>query len=282
MAVNGSFADDLTGASRDAFVALRDLFTSYGIGSLAPKIAEFIRNGYSADTIALLLQDTTEYKERFAANEARRKAGLPVLSPAEYLATERSYRQIMSAAGLPSGFYDSTDDFRKFLENDMSPQELQERVTAARDFVNKATPEAKALYSQWYSEGDMVAYALDPDRAAPLVGRAFTASQIGAEASTRNLGISRDYAERIANLGVTGDQAAQGFGAIQQNLGNDQKLAALSGLSLTAEEEMNELFFNDATVTMKRQRIASEEDARFAGSSAVSGGSLGQSSAGQI
>ena len=279
---DANYANDLTGANRDVFVALQEMFNQYGLSTLAPRIADFIRNGYSADTIGLLLQDTPEYKQRFAANESRRKAGLPVLSPAEYLATERSYRQVMSAAGLPKGFYDSTDDFRKFLENDTSPQELQERVASARDFVNKASPEAKALFGQWYSTGDMIAYALDPQRAAPLVGRAYTASQIGAEATKRDFNIARDYAERIANLGVSGDQAAQGFGVIQSNLGNDTKLAALSGMSLTAEESMNELFFNDATVTQKRQRIADDEEARFGGSSAIGGGSLGTSSSGQI
>ena len=74
--------DSLTGANRDAAKALVELFKQYGLESLAPKIVEFIQNGYSADTTAILLQDTTEYKQRFAANEARRKKGLPVLSPA--------------------------------------------------------------------------------------------------------------------------------------------------------------------------------------------------------
>jgi hypothetical protein len=102
----GQYDKLLTGENRDAFMAVNALFKNYGLESLAGKIYEYVKNGYSADTISILLQDTSEYKQRFQGNEARKAAGLPVLSPAEYLSTEASYRQIMQSAGLPSGFYD--------------------------------------------------------------------------------------------------------------------------------------------------------------------------------
>lgn len=274
--------DNFSGTQKDAFAALTAIFTEYGLGTLAPKIAEFIRSGYSGDTISLLLRETDEFKQRFAANESRRAKGLPVLSPAEYLATERSYRQIMQAGGLPVGFYDNDDDFRKFLENDVSPQEIQQRVTAASDFVNQAPEEAKAFYRQWYTTGDMVAFALDPERAAPLVGKAFTASRIGGQADARGLDIGRDYAERIASAGYDEQQASQGFGMIQQTVGNDMKLAALSGENLTQGDLMDEVFFQDGAVTTKRRKLSEQEQARFGGASAVSGSTLGTSNAGQI
>ena len=86
------------------------LFKNYGLESLAPLIKQYVQDGYSADTVTLKLQDAPEYQRRFAGNESRKKAGLPVLSPAEYLATESAYKQIMRTAGLPEGFYDSYDD----------------------------------------------------------------------------------------------------------------------------------------------------------------------------
>jgi hypothetical protein len=119
---------DKLNAQRDAATILQNVFAQYGLGSLAGQITGFIQQGYSADAISILLQNTPEYKQRFAANDARLKKGLPALSPAEYIATERSYRQVMSAAGLPLGFYDQTSDFQKFLENDMS----SDRTEAAR------------------------------------------------------------------------------------------------------------------------------------------------------
>lgn len=272
----------LSGPQKDALAALNSLFTSYGIGSLAPKITEFLQNGYSADTIGLLLRETPEYKKRFAANDARLKKGLPVLSPAEYLATETAYRQVMRAAGLPPGFYDKPDDFQKFLEADVSPTEIQSRVTEASNFVNSATQEQKALFSQWYTKGDMIAFALDPARAEPLVGKSFQAAKIGGEAATQGLGIDKTMAQDIAARGITGEQASQGFSVIAGTIGNDQKLAALSGDTITQYDAMREVFFNASDVTKKRDKLASQERGRFGGSSAVGGSSLGSSSAGSL
>ena len=272
----------LAGAQKDALAALNSLFNSYGIGTLGPKIAEYLQNGYSADTISLLLRETPEYKKRFAANEARRAKGLPVLSPAEYLATETAYRQIMRAAGLPPGFYDTNSDFQKFLENDVSPTEIQQRVTEASNIVNSASQEQKALFSQWYTKGDMIAFALDPARAEPLVGKAFASAKIGGEAVAQGLNIDQTMAQDIAARGIDSNQASQGFSVIAGTIGNDQKLAAISGTSLTDREMMNELFFNDADTTLKRERLAGQEAARFGGSSAVGGSSLGSSTSGQL
>ena len=275
-------AGDLTGSQRDAFAFLTDLFTSYGLGTLAPAILKYIQEGYSSDTIAILLRETPEYKQRFAANDARIKAGLPALSPSEYLATETAYRQILRAAGLPSGFYDQNTDFQKFLENDVSPQEIQSRVAAASDFINSASAEQKALYSQWYTTGDMIAYALDPKRAAPLIEKSFAAAKVGGAATEQGLSIDQQMAESIVARGINAEQASQGFSMIQGTLANDQKLAAISGDSITAYDEMREVFFNDAAVAQKRSRLASQERGRFSGSSAIGTNSLSSTRSGQI
>src|SRR5665647_2350025 len=163
----------LEGANRDAYVAIVDTLKAYGLEMLAPAVLGFIQQGYSSDTVGILLQNTDAYKTRFAANESRRQKGLPVLSPAEYLATERSYRQIMSASGLPIGFYDSPSDFRGFLEGDMSPVELQDRVQSATDMVSKIDPATRSAFEQWYSTGDMIAYALSPERSTTILDRQF-------------------------------------------------------------------------------------------------------------
>jgi hypothetical protein len=280
MATN--FEKDLTGPQKDAFGALNAIFTQYGLGTLAGTIANFLKQGYSADTISLLLVDTPEYKKRFAANEVRRKKGMPVLTPAQYLATESSYREILRASGVPVGFYDQNSDFQKFMENDVSPQELQQRVSDATTFINSADANQLAYMKQHYTTGDLVAYALDPQRAEPLIGRAMNASMVGGQAANHGFSIDRTFAEQMANAGITNDQASQGFGVIQSTIGNDQKLAAISGTSISAQDEMNEAFFNDGDVTLKRQRLSDEEKARFGGSSAVGTGSLGSQTSGQI
>lgn len=270
---------NLTGKDRDAAVALTNLFASYGLASLAPKIIEFIKNGYSADTISIMLQTTKEYKTRFAANEDRKAKGLPVLSPAEYIATESAYRQTLSKWGMPKGFYDSTDDFRSFLANDMSPVELDQRAQAASDFMNQADSHEMAFYRQYYTSGDLVAFALDPKRAAPLVGKAFQASRIGGTAQNQGIGIDKTQAERLANIGVTDDQARAGFGQIAQVQGTVNQLGQIYGGGLSQNDLIGATFADDAAATTKLKKLASKERAAFGGSSAIGTNSLASNGA---
>ena len=271
----------LSGEDANAYSVIVSMLKEYGLDSLAPKILDYIQKGYSSDTISLELQDTTEWKTRFAANDDRRKAGLPVLSPQEYIATERAYRQIMSSAGLPPGFYDQTTDFRQFLAKDVSPQEIQSRVSAVSDFINRGDPQQLAFLRQNYTTGDMIAYALDPNRAAPLIGKAFAASEVGGAASAQGLAIGKDLAENLATHGVSGDQARLGFGQVALEEPNANKLAAISGeQGFTTTDLASETFLGDSATAQRRQRLASQERGRFGGSSGVSNSSLSRTQGG--
>jgi hypothetical protein len=271
----------LTGPDRDAAIALTNLFASFGLASLAPRIIEFIKNGYSADTISIMLQDTPEYKQRFKANEDRKAKGLPVLSPAEYIATETAYRQTLEKWGLPKGFYDSTDDFRSFLANDMSPVELDQRAQEASDFMNQASADDMAYYRQFYTSGDLVAFALDPKRAAPLVGKAFQASRIGGAAQSQGIGIGQTTAEQLANLGVTDDQARAGFGQIAQVQGTVNTLGNIYGDGLSQSDLIDVTFKDDAAKTRKLKTLASKERAAFGGTAGVGSQSLATGRSGE-
>ena len=270
----------LTGAQRDANAAVLALFTSYGLASLAPVIMSYIKNGYSADTASIMLQDTTQYKTRFAGNTARIKAGLSVLSPAEYLATEKSYGQIMSKYGLPAGFHDQTSDYQKFIEADVSPVELDQRAQSASDFVNRNDAQSLAYFKQYYSTGDMIAYALDPKRAAPLVGKAYEASLIGGAAATQGLGVSKLVSEDLAGRGITADQASQGFGIVSADQKAANELSNIyGGGPLTQQDLIDSTFKNDAVATQRKNKLASQERANFGGSGGASSTALSSSNA---
>jgi hypothetical protein len=203
--------------TQDAYEILKSTFAQYGLDSneLSAAVDNFMKQGYSAERIAIELPNTDAYKKRFAANDARRAKGLAVLSPAEYLATERSYRSIMQSAGVPAGFYDQTNDFQKFLENDTSPTELNNRVQAAQKAIANTDPFYKDALQSMYglSTGDMVAHLLDPDRAAPLIERQAKAAEFGAAALRQGLQASPN-AERYADGTVTGVGAEQGYNQI--------------------------------------------------------------------
>lgn len=257
---------DLTGANRDAYVALTDLFNSYGLGSLAPKIYSYIKNGYSADTISILLQQTTEYKQRFAGNEARKSAGLPVLSPSEYLATEASYRQIMESAGLPSGFYDQPSDFTTWIGKNVSPTEIQSRVDLATQATTLSNPSYRqALNQMGISDSQLTAYFLDPTRALPTLQKSAATAAIGAEALQQGLTFDVNYAQQLATSGVNQSTAQQGYAQIADTLGKYQSLAQIYGGTYDQRTAENAAFLGNAAAVQQQRRLVGREQANFGG-----------------
>jgi hypothetical protein len=263
--LTGRFDLLLQGEQRDAYSALRALFNSYGLGSLANNIYEYAKQGYGADTISLMLQDTKEYKERFAANEARRKKGLPVLSPAEYLAAESSYRQILSSAGLPKGFYDNPADFTNWLAGDVSPTEIQSRVDLAVQATTQANPEYKKALKAMYgvNETELTAYFLDKDRAVPLLERRAAAAQIGAAALRRGFQADRTAFENYATMGISADQAEEGFALIGETYKPMQAIAERFGLTWTQRTAEQEVFIGGNAASSTGKRLRSQERALF-------------------
>lgn len=269
--------NDLRGEDRDAASALIQLFRQYGLESLAPKIISYVRDGYGADTISLLLQDTPEWKQRFAGNEARRKAGLPVLSPSEYLATERSYRQVMEQFGMPAGFYDSYSDFADFIARDMSATELQGRVQAWSTFANNQDPSTKEALQRLYGigPGELTAWAMDADRALPILQRQAGAVQAASAALRQGLGVDRKYAEHLSDLGIDAGTASQGYATVAEMLPTYQELSHIYGGQYNQRTAEQEVFEGNAGATQKRKNLASQERAAFGGSSR---GQVGRSS----
>ncbi|MEW1959768.1 hypothetical protein [Kineococcus sp. NPDC059986] len=244
---------------------------------------KYIQDGYSEDTISLLLPETPEYKQRFSANQTRQKAGLSVLTPAEYLSLESSYRQLMSAAGLPVGFYDSPSDFTSWIAGDVSPTEVAQRVKTATDLVNSADQATKDYFQRYYSHGDMVAYALDQSKAAPLIAQQAAAAAVGGAATKQGINVGIGTIEDLAKQGITANQAQTGFGFIASEQPNANKLASIYGQpSLSTEDLISETFGSDSAVGEKRKNLASQERATFNGSSAAGKTSLNRETAGQI
>lgn len=272
----------LKGTQRDAATALIDLFSQYGLQSLAGKIIDFVKQGYSSDTMSVMLQETPEYKKRFAGNDARQKAGLSVLSPAEYIATERQYRQVMANAGMPKGFYDQTSDFTKFIGNDMSPTELNDRVKSWQDVAQSdsaTTDSLRRLYGM--STSDYAAYLMDPQRALPVLQAQARAVTFAAAGQRHGVSVSKGTAEGYGGgaYDINAQDAEKGFSTIQEIQGDTDKIAKLYGLGgYSAGEAIQEVFGGNAEVGAKRKKAASAERAAFSDSSKGSTGSSSRNS----
>lgn len=264
--VTGQYDKLLTGTNRDAFLALETLFKGYGLDSLAGKIYGYVKNGYSADTISILLQDTPEYKARFKGNEARLKAGLPVLSPADYINTENAYRQTLRASGLPAGFYDSNDDFTDWISKDVSPTEVQSRVDLATQATALANPYFKtALNQMGIDDGHMAAYFLDANKSLPLLQKAAATAAVGSAALSQGLAFNQAYAEQLATIGVTATQAQQGYQQVAQELGTMRNLGAMYGQQFGQAEEEQSVFGTSAEAINAKAALVGREQGAFSG-----------------
>lgn len=266
----------------DAFKMLQQQFEQEGLGDFASLIQQWLVQGYKADEVRLMLPDTKVYKERFKANEARRKAGLRVLSPAEYIQTENAYKSTMRNYGLPKGFYDQQSDFEKFLAGDVSPQELEQRVQGAKATVLSNDPMIRDTYKAWYAsglnEGDAIAALLDPNRALPEIEKKANAAKLGAASNRQGVGIDKARAQELINMGVNADNAQAQFGQVAQIQQNAGHLAQRYGLEYNGQlDAENAVFLNDAAATQRIKKLGSRETAEFGGRGVGDSRSLGSS-----
>lgn len=268
----------LAPAQQNAYTYLLSIFESYGLGTLAPRILQMVQQGLDENSVALGLQDTPEYKDRFKANDARRKAGLPVLSPAEYLSTERSYRQIMESAGLPPGFYDQHDDFTKWLEGDVSPKEIQDRVNLATQKANSLDDATKDTFWRYHglAPQDIAAFFLDQSRAVPALEKISKQVDVGAAAERQGLNVDAGRANELANSQQAAN-ADQLFGNVASDTREGQRIAQVYGDVYSQKDAEDAAFFGSDEAKKKKTDLASKERATFGGASGVGRGSFDQS-----
>lgn len=274
----------MTQSQQSAFDYMRSILDQYNLGSLANVLQGIVVGGDTDPAqITLKLQDTQEWKTRFAGNEMLKQKNLPVLSIAEYLSAEQSYAQALKQYGLPEGFYDDHDDFAKWIGNAVSPNELMQRAQVYSDIAKRTTDPAvqQQLQSMGFSDGDILAFVMDPGRAQPLVQQKYQTTLLGAAA--RRAGITSDntYLSQLADRGVSEQQATQGFGLISENISSLSTLAQVYGVDYSQHDFETEVFDSNGQAAAKRKRLASQERAAFGGSSGVTKGSLTQNTAGQ-
>jgi hypothetical protein len=276
--------NSLSGTNRDAFVALETLFTSYGLGSLVQPIFNYIQQGYSQDTITLLLQQTPQYQQRFAGNAIRQKNGLAVLAPADYLSLEASYYQVVQSAGLPANFYDQTSDWVNWIGNDVSPTEVQDRVQMAQTATEQAPPDlVQALGQMGVPQSSLVAYFLDDTKALPVLQTQFNAAQIGAAALRNNLVMDPGRATAMANMGITVDQANTAYQQIGETLPTLEELGRVYNQNYTQQTAENAQLMGSGQAQFETSQLAAEESASFNGNVGAAGqGATGQATSGKF
>ena len=284
-------AEKLRRAGQSAYDILLTEFNQYGLGALIEPLKSLIQSGPSSAELTLALRATDAYQKRFAANKSRVSAGLSALNEAEYIRLEDQYQNVMRNYGLPASYYakDTTgrqEGFEKLIGFDVSATELEDRVLTAQNRVINAAPEVTTALKQFYPDitnGDILAYTLDPTKGLSEIKRKVTAAEIGGAALGAGLGASATRAEQLARYGVTAESAQKGYGAIGGGLERGRQLASIYQQpdynQAVAEEEV----FNLPGQTQageKRKKIIGLEKATFGGQTGVSSGALSQNRAG--
>jgi len=276
---------------QSAYDLLYSQFKLYGLESLVEPLKGLITSGASASEFTIKLRESEPYKKRFSANAQRVAKGLKSLSEAEYIELEDQYQDVMRRYGLPETYYARgemgiQEGFNKFLEGDVSPVELEDRISTAQKRVLNANPEVSQALKQFYPDitnADILAYTLDPKNAIENIKRKVTTAEIGGAAIQSGLQTGLTRAEQLRAAGVTKDTAQQGFGTIAGGLERGSQLASMYGedpyTQTTAEEEVFSL--SGATGAKKqRQKITGLEKATFGGQSGISSGALARDRAG--
>lgn len=262
--------------------------------NIMPTDEQILNSIYSSDA----------YKTRFAANEAIKKRmaegkGLPgdrLLSPAEYIKTEEAYREVLQSAGLPTGFYDTQDDFTKLIENSISTAELTERVNIAQNALNNADKNIVDALKNYYgmTTGDLTAYLLDKDKAFNVINsryqytteeakKIYGSAEIGGAAARAGMEATKEFANEIYSAGK-GSMAEQAFQGASRQQADYKRLLGLYGQEAGQEDLAREALAlaGGTDVALKTKKLASKERAKFQTRSALDRTSLGRATAADV
>lgn len=287
-----ALADEKLAGRQSAYDVLYNEFNKYGLGSLVEGIKTLITDqSVNPSQFSIALQNTQAYQTRFSANKDRISAGLSALSPAQYLALEDQYQNVMRNYGLPASYYtkDSTgkqSGFDKFIGGDVSAVELEDRIMTAQNRVLKANPEVGRALKDFYPDitnGDILAYALNPQQGLSDIKRKVTAAEIGGAALGAGLGTNVTRAEQLGSAGITKLQAQQGYQTIGSGLERGSQLASIYGqdpyTQTTAESEIFNLA-GQTNAKQERQKITGLEKATFGAQTGITSGALARDRAG--
>jgi hypothetical protein len=159
---------------------------------------------------------------------------------------------------------------------------------AGQERVLNSNPEVLAALRSFYpgiTNGDILAYTLDPTNALTEIKRKVTAAEIGGAAMQAGLKTDLTRAEELSQAGITKARAQEGFQTVAEVAPRGGQLAAMYGedpyTQTTAEQEIFGLS-GSVEASKQRRKLAGLERASFSGQSGAAQGALGRERAGNF
>lgn len=283
-AVSGELTAAQTASRTAATTAIEDFRANLrlaGLGTLADKIDEYIKQDLTASQIKINLVGTDEYKARFPGMAALAKAG-KAMNEATYISTEKAYDTVLRAHGLDTSLFGTTEKYGSYIASQVSPVEFETRVGIAADRVNKNSDVVAALNNYYgVSKTGAISYLLDPTLGLDIVQKEARAAEIGAAAAATNFSfgegqVGAGVAESFINASGTQDLVSlkTEFGKARNLADTQTRLAAIEGEKYSDLNAVTAVLAQDQQKILESQRRAAREAARFSGSSGLSAGSL--------
>lgn len=279
-------------AEADAKQILATLLRGVGLGELVDDMWGAYTSGKITeqtpiDQIGFQLRDNESYKKRFPGNVALRGKNKPEFSITDYLRQEQAYKNAMQGRGLPAGFYDTTEKLGKFMENDISPAEISQRVEKGFLAVQDADPEVLRQLKEFYpdvSKGDIASFFMDPTVATDIIVNRAQVAQIGSEAKRQaNIQLTETQAESLRKQGIEQPVAARGFARIAEEKQIYQALQTGED-AITQEEQIAGTFGTSAAAAQRIEQRKRKRKAEFeagGGFLASQAGSIGLGTVGE-
>jgi hypothetical protein len=252
-----------------------------GLGTLADKIDEYIKQDLTASQIKINLVGTDEYKTRFPGMATLAKAG-KAMNEATYISTEKAYDTVLRAHGLDTNLFGTTAKYGSYIASQVSPIEFETRVGIAADRVNKNSDVVAALNNYYgVSKSGAISYLLDPTIGLDIVQKEARAAEIGAAAAATNFSfgegqVGAGVAESFINASGTQDLVSlkTEFGKARNMANLQSSLASIEGTGYSDLNAVTAVLGQDQQLLLESQRRAAREASRFSGSAGISTGSL--------
>jgi hypothetical protein len=202
-----------------SFSELATLLSDYGLGSLFTVNSDGSPGGWLYEqmingndepaSLAMALEQTPIFKQRYKVifdmrDRANKGENVVVPTVQDVLAYEEQYTQVMSAAGVPSWFYDSYTDAQDAIRRNLTVEQISNRIGASYGVVQSLPTEVRDMFREFYgdaTDGALVAAVLDPEKTLAQLDKATRSAAIAGFGAKQNVAVSKQQAESYAELG---------------------------------------------------------------------------------
>lgn len=281
--------DGLTADQSDAYDLIKSTLRQWGLedSGFAELIWRLVKEDRSSDYALNEIRGSEAYRQRFPAlAEINRKYNLG-WDEGKYITQEGAYIEALADLGQAGDRYKDRSQYAQWMLNDVSPAELTRRIDSATSYIYLDAPASvkNALRTQYgLTDDEMVSYMLDPQAMGKELELKFAqnvrkATVMGAASDAGISGLSEGTINDLtqSRYGQDYGTAAAQFSNIAAEGESWNKLADISGEQRLGVDELAADEFGTAQggqAAKRKKRLASQERARFSGSSAIGAGSL--------